>query len=147
MDDIPWIGWSGGPDHPDSVAEALGRTATGEVEYLAVCGPADLPLSIGGIDFTLNADGGTLWQLATVPGLQSCGFGTLLIRAAEERIRRRGLGVAHLSVEADNHRATVLYTRLGFQPYGTEQDSWDVRDEAGRKVKHFATCTMMKKGI
>lgn len=147
IEDIPWIGWSGGPDHPASVAAALDRAAAGEVEYLAVCGPAGLPLSIGGVDFAIHPDGGTLWQLATFPGLQSCGLGTALIAAAEERIRGRGLGVAYLSVEADNHRAADLYSRLGFRPYGTEEDSWYVRDEAGRKVKHVATCTLMNKRL
>lgn len=38
-DDLPEIGWSGGPLHPRYVAEALQRRATsGDVEYLAVCG-------------------------------------------------------------------------------------------------------------
>ena len=59
------------------------------MDYLAVCPPSGLPVAIGGVDYVANPDAGTLWQLAVHPALQSCGLGTILIRAAEDRIRAR----------------------------------------------------------
>jgi len=56
---------------------------------------------------------GTLWQLTVHPALRSCGIGTILIRAAEQRIRARGLCRAELGVEELNQRARALYERLG----------------------------------
>ena len=55
-----------------------------------------------------------MWQLAVLPALQSRGLGTLLIRAAEQRIRNRGLRRAELAVEESNPRARALYERLGY---------------------------------
>ncbi len=122
-DDLGWIAWSGGPDHPEAVAAALRRVDSGEVAYLAVCGANDVPLAIGGIDYRKASGGGTLWQLAVHPGLQSCGLGSLLIGNAEDRIRRTGLLQSFLSVEDQNHRARALYSRLGYVEYGNEEDS------------------------
>jgi GNAT superfamily N-acetyltransferase len=90
-DDLGWIAWSGGPDHPEVVAAALRWVDSGGVAYLAVCGTNDLPLALGGIDYRKASDGGALWQLAVHPGRQSCGLGSLLIASAEDRIRRTGL--------------------------------------------------------
>ena len=85
--DLPCCEWAGVPPHLDYVATALDRACAGEVDYLAVCGPTDLPLGIGGVDYTARRGVGTLWQLVVHPALRSCGIGTLLIRAAEDRIR------------------------------------------------------------
>jgi ribosomal protein S18 acetylase RimI-like enzyme len=72
------------------LGETLERAQRGEVDYLAVCPPSGLPVALGGIDYTLTPGAGTLWQLAVHGALQSCGIGTLLIQAAEQRIRARG---------------------------------------------------------
>lgn len=58
---------------------------------MRVCPPAGLPVAIGGIDYTEKPGAGTLWQLAVHEALQSCGIGTILIHAAEQRILTRGL--------------------------------------------------------
>jgi ribosomal protein S18 acetylase RimI-like enzyme len=146
-DDLHWIGWAGGPGHVDSVAAALARVVTGRVDYLAICGPADLPLGIGGIDFDVRPDGGTLWQLAVQPALQSCGLGRALIGAAEERIRGRGLAFTYLSVEEDNLRARSLYERLSYDQVGTEELSWPVQDERDQAATYTATCVVMRKKL
>ena len=83
----------------DQLGKTLERARRGEVDYLAVCPPAGLPVALGGVDYTLTPGAGTLWQLAVHEALQSCGIGTLLIGAAEQRIRARGLHRAELAVE------------------------------------------------
>ncbi len=62
-------------------------------------------MALGEIDYTLPPGAGTLWQLAVHGALQSCGIGTLLIQAAEQRILARGLRRGELAVEESNHRA------------------------------------------
>ena len=47
-------------------------------------------MAVGGIDYTLSTGAGTLYQLAGHGAVQSCGIGTLLTGAAEQRIRARG---------------------------------------------------------
>jgi ribosomal protein S18 acetylase RimI-like enzyme len=71
-------------------------------------------VALGGVDYTLTPGAGTLWRLAVHGALQSCGIGTLLIEAAEQRIRARGLHRAELGVEECNPRARALYERLGY---------------------------------
>jgi GNAT superfamily N-acetyltransferase len=147
-DDLPEIGWSGGPLHPRYVAEALQRRAsTGDVEYLAVCDTSDLPIALCGIDFAVSAGAGTLYQLAVMPALQSAGIGSLLIDAAEQRIRSRGCSRAELSVEEDNVRARALYGRLGYAGFGTEVDSWEVETATGEREIHHAQCVRMRKDL
>src|SRR6478735_11269122 len=100
--DLPACTWSGSATHLRHVERELVRAAAGEVDYLAVCTAADLPVAIGGVDYRVSEGAGTLWQLAVLPALQGHGLGTLLIRAAEQRIRDRGLSRAELAVEEDN---------------------------------------------
>lgn len=85
--DLSACTWSGSATHLRHVEEELVRAAAGEVDYLAVCTAADLPVAIGGVDYRVADGAGTLWQLAVLPALQGHGLGTLLIRAAEQRIR------------------------------------------------------------
>jgi ribosomal protein S18 acetylase RimI-like enzyme len=81
---------------------------------------------VGCLDLTRRPDAGEIGQLAVHPAMQSCGLGTLLIRAAEQRILDRGLDRAELAVES--RRARELYERLGYRAYGTETVSWPVDD-------------------
>ncbi len=123
--DLPSCAWSGGPMHLAAVAEALDRAGRGEVEYLAACPPSGLPVALGGIDYAKIPGAGLLWMLAVHGALQSCGIGTILIEAAEQRIRARGLRRAELGVEENNPRARALYERLGYVAYGSAPESWD----------------------
>ena len=143
-DDLDRIPWSGGPRHPIDVGEALRRRAVGEVDYLAVRAPNGWPVSIGGVDYTLNPDAGTLWQLGTHSELRSLGLGTRLITAAENRIRRRSLRVAVIGVEDSNRRAHALYSRLGYSDHGHEHASWDEVDEDGTARAHHAEVILMR---
>jgi ribosomal protein S18 acetylase RimI-like enzyme len=145
--DLPLCDWSGGPTHLASVAAALDRAARGEVDYLAVCPPSGLPLALGGIDYTKVPGAGFLWQLAVQEALQSCGIGTILIHAAEQRIRGRGLRWAELSVEENNPRARALYERLGYVAYGSAPESWDTEAPDGSIFRYETVCTLMRKEL
>lgn len=145
--DLPACTWSGSGTHLSHVERALERAGAGEVEYLAVCTPADLPVAIGGVDYQVAEGAGTLWQLAVLPALQSCGLGTLLVRAAEQRIRDRGLRRAALAVEEDNPRARALYERLGYVAYGREPDAWDEEGPDGSIRRHETMCVLLRKSL
>lgn len=110
--------------HLAAIARALERARLGEVEYLAACPPSGLPVGLAGIDYAKTAGAGTIWMLAVHPAVQSCGIGTVLIQAAEQRIRARSLHRAELGVERSNSRARSLYERLGYAAYGSEPDSY-----------------------
>lgn len=123
--DLPSCAWSGTATHLAAMARALERTRLGEVDYLTACPPSGLPIGLGAIDYAKIPGAGTIWMLEVHPALQSCGIGTLLIQAAEQRIRARGLRRAELGVEDRNPRARALHERLGYAAYGSEPDSWD----------------------
>jgi ribosomal protein S18 acetylase RimI-like enzyme len=79
--------------------------------------------------------------------LQSCGIGTILIRAAEQRISARGLRRAELSVEENNPRARALYERLGYVAYGRQPEAWDEDAPDGSIVRYETVCTLMRKQL
>jgi ribosomal protein S18 acetylase RimI-like enzyme len=146
-DDLPSCDWSGGPTHLASIARALRRAERGEVDYLAVCPPSGLPVALCGVDYDQNPGAGTLWQLAVHGPLQSLGIGTILIRAAEQRIRARGLHRAELRVEEANPRARALYERLGYVAYGSSPDEWDEDAPDGSVRRYETVATLMRKEL
>jgi ribosomal protein S18 acetylase RimI-like enzyme len=146
-DDLPSCTWSGSATHLAHVAQALERAERGEVDYLALCPPSNLPVAIGGIDYAVTPDAGTLWQLAVHPALRSCGIGTILIRAAEQRILARGLHRAELGVEEINPRARALYERLGYLAYGRKPEAWDEEAADGSVTRYETVCTLMGKEL
>ncbi|HZC98926.1 MAG TPA: GNAT family N-acetyltransferase [Actinomycetes bacterium] len=145
--DLPSCAWAGTATHLAHVAEALDRARRGEVDYLAVCPPSNLPVAIGGVDYRAHAGAGTLWQLAVHPAWRSCGLGTILIGAAEHRIRARGLDRAELGVEETNPRARALYERLGYVAYGRRPESWDEEAPDGSVTRYETVCTLMRKRL
>jgi len=147
VEDLPACAWSGPAVHLASIAEALERASRGEVDYLAACPPSGLPVALGGIDYTKTPGAGTLWQLAVHGALQSCGIGTVLIAAAEQRICARGLHRAELGVEECNPRARALYERLGYVAYGREPESWDDEGPDGTITRYETVCTLMRKEL
>ena len=145
--DLPACAWAGSATHLASIARALDRARRGEVDYLAVCPPSGLPVAVGGVDYARTPGAGTLWQLAVHEAVQSCGIGTILIQAAEQRIRARGRHRAELSVEENNPRARALYERLGYLAYGREPDSWDEEAPDGSTVRYETVCVLMRKEL
>ena len=146
-EDLPSCAWWVSAWDRARLAKTLERARRGEVEYLAVCPPAGLPVALGGVDYTLTSGAGTLWQLAVHGALQSCGIGTLLIEAAEQRIRARGLHRAELGVEECNPRARALYERLGYVAYGRKPEAWDEQAEDGSVRRYETVCTLMRKEL
>lgn len=145
--DLPVIPWSGSALHVKHVANELLRAQKGEIDYLAVRSPDGYPVSVGGVDYAKEPDGGYLWQLGTHPELRGLGVGTHLIREAERRIAKRGRPWARLEVETDNPRAKALYERLGYEVYGTATDSWMQLDKTGQEVLHVADVFQMRKRV
>ncbi|MFE5333407.1 GNAT family N-acetyltransferase [Embleya sp. NPDC056575] len=145
--DLPACTWSGSATHLRHVELALERATVGEVDYLALCTPVDLPIAIGGVDYRARDDAGTLWQLAVHPALRSCGLGTLLVRAAERRITERGLHTAELAVEEDNPRARALYERLGYAAHGRAPDAWDEEAPDGSIRRYETMCVLMRRDL
>ncbi|MFI6603003.1 GNAT family N-acetyltransferase [Nonomuraea sp. NPDC050536] len=147
QEDLPGCSWSGSALHLRQVAREVVRARTGIVDYLAVCPPSDIPVAIGGVDYRATPGAGTLWQLAVHPALQSCGIGTVLIQAAEQRILGRGLDRAELSVEESNPRARALYERLGYVGYDRKPEAWDAEGPDGVVRRYETVCTVMWKPL
>ena len=146
-EDLPSCRWSGSGAHLASIGRALERAKLGQVEYLAACPPSGLPVALGGIDYAKTPGAGTIWQLTVHGALQSCGIGTLLINAAEQRVRTRGLHRVELGVEDGNPRARALYERLGYRAYGREPDSWDEESPDGAIARYHTMVTLMRKEL
>ena len=146
-EDLPSCAWWVSAWDRAQLGRTLERARRGEVDYLAACTPAGLPVALGGIDYTVDQVSGTLWQLAVHEALQSCGIGTLLIQAAEQRIRARRLRRAELAVEESNPRARALYERLGYAAYGRKPEAWDEQAEDGSIRRYETMCTLMRKEL
>jgi ribosomal-protein-alanine N-acetyltransferase len=56
--------------------------------------------------------------VAVEDGVQGCGFGSSLLRAMLEELRRIEVGVVELEVRSSNERALRLYRRAGFREVG-----------------------------
>jgi len=136
--DLPACAWAGPPVRLAAICRALDRAAAGEVDYLAVCPPSGQPVGLGAVDYAASPDAGYLWMLAVHGALQSCGIGTLLVAAAEDRIRARGRRRAELGVEDSNPRARSLYERLGYAAYGRRPGAWD-EEAADGSLRHYET--------
>ena len=145
--DLPDLRWCGPPSHLRNVSAQLDRAALGEVVYLALCGPAGLPIAVGGADLGRRAGTGRLYQLAVLPELQSCGLGTLLIGALEARVRERGLARVDIGVGEDNPRARALYERLGYVVFGSEVDRWTYERDDGAAGVVEDLCTLLGKDL
>ncbi len=145
--DLSHVWWTGSPSFLLGLAATLERVKTGELAYLAVRAPDDIPVAVGGIDYVKHAGAGMLYQLNTHWSLQSLGIGSHLIAEAENRIARRGLSRAVIGVEDHNVRAQALYERLGYRVFGHERDSWEVEGDDGATRVHVTECTLLEKRL
>jgi ribosomal protein S18 acetylase RimI-like enzyme len=98
------------------------------------------------IDYGEN-DTGVLSHLVTEARLQGLGIATLLIGAAEQRIRARGMTFAALGVEDGNPRARRLYERLGYRVFGRRNASWAEEDADGHQRLYETKLTMLRKRL
>jgi ribosomal protein S18 acetylase RimI-like enzyme len=145
VEDLPTLGES--PSKLVSMTKELKRAEVGEVDYLAVCPPSGRPVGYGAVDYLKPAGGATLYQLSVLEPLQSCGIGTILIQALEDRIRARGLPLAELGVDDASPRAQRLYERLGYVVSGSELGSWDVDGPDGSVTRYETTITLLRKEL
>ena len=146
-EEVDGLTWCGPPSHLRNVAVEVARVAEGDVFYLAVCGPNDVPVAVGGADLTRSEGTGRLYQFAVLPALQSCGLGTLLIGALEDRVRERGLRRMDIGVGEDNARAKALYERLGYRVFGSEVDRWTYERDDGTVATVEDLCTLLGKDL
>jgi ribosomal protein S18 acetylase RimI-like enzyme len=146
-EDLPSCAWLGSASYLASIAIGLERARRAEAEYLAVCPPSGLPVALGGVDYTKIPGTGKLQHLEVHKALRSCGIGTLLVDAAEQRIGARGLRRAELEVEETNPHARALYERLGYTAYGREPSSWDIETPDGSLTRYETVCTLMRKEL
>jgi ribosomal protein S18 acetylase RimI-like enzyme len=146
-EEVAGLDWAGGPSHRESVTAELMDRDAGLSDYLAVRGPAGLPIAVGGVRFDRRRDSGSIYQLSVMPHLQSCGVGTALIGALENRARGRGMSHADIGVSDGNPRARELYERLGYVAFGRGTDEWTYRDETGALVEVVDPCTLLSKDL
>jgi ribosomal protein S18 acetylase RimI-like enzyme len=145
IDDISNISWSGTPTHIKYVKEALERVDRKEVDYLAVRDVNNNPIAIGGVDYVVHKNAGTLWQIVVMESLRGLGIGKRLIQELENKIKARGLNIAMLGVEKDNIVAQNLYSKLGYEVCGDTEDSWEAEDKDGNISTHHAKGILMRK--
>ncbi|RZT28405.1 ribosomal protein S18 acetylase RimI-like enzyme [Kribbella sp. VKM Ac-2569] len=145
--DLPACGWYGTATDLAYVAEAIRRARRGEVDYLAVCPPSGLPVAVGGVDYTKPPGAATIWQLSVQAELRSCGIGSVLIGALEQRARARGLGWVELGVDDNRSRPRGLYERLGYVVSGNEIGSWDQEAADGSTARYETRITLMRKQL
>jgi ribosomal protein S18 acetylase RimI-like enzyme len=143
-EDLASCGWWESARQLANVAKALDFT---DVDYLVVCPPSGLPVAVARVDYAESPDAGILSQLTVQGALRSCGIGTILIQAAEQRIRARGLHRAELGVEEVNPRARALYERLGYVAYGSRPEAWDEDAPDGSVRRYETVCTLMRKEL
>jgi ribosomal protein S18 acetylase RimI-like enzyme len=147
QDDLALLGWSGPPLHIETIAAALARVASGDVEYLVVRAPDGAPIAKGGIEHSDPRGRAKLWQLATHPDLQGLGIGAYLVAALEARVRARGITSAWLGVETDNVRARALYERLGYDAFAETPERWETEDASGRRFWKETRLTLMRRRL
>jgi ribosomal protein S18 acetylase RimI-like enzyme len=147
LTDLENLRWSGGQSHLKAIAVQLERVTAGLAAYLVACPPSDRPAGKLGIDYAARPDAGLIHQVAVHTMLQSCGIGTLLMLAAEDRIRDHGRTHAELGVERSNPRARALYERLGYVAYGEEPEEWDDDQPDGSVARYRTICTLMRKRL
>lgn len=138
-------GWS--DTHIAGTATALERARRGEVDFLAVCPPSGIPVATGGVDYAKPSSVATLWQLSVDTSLRSCGIGTILIQALEERIRARGLHLAELGVDENKSRPLALYERLGYVVTGRVPGGWDEESPDGTIARYETMIIEMRKQL
>lgn len=138
-------GWS--DTHLAGTIESVKRAKRGEADFVAVCPPSGIPVATGGVDFAKPSGVATIWQLSVDAALRSCGIGTILVEALEERIRKRGQDLAELGVDDKQSRPRSLYERLGYVVTGSEQGAWDEGLADGTVRRYETTITVLRKQL
>ena len=144
LEEVGEIGWAGSRAHLESVGRQLRRVASGEVEYLVVRA-GGLAVAKGGIDFAKEPGSGTIWQVASRPGLEGLGLATRLIGELEGCARRRDVSRVRIAVEVGNDRALRLYEHLDYEAIGESAASWEAEAPDGSRFLYSAKLIEMVK--
>lgn len=136
-------GWS--DTHLAGTYHALKRAASGEVDFLAVCPPSGVPIATGIVDYASSSGIPGIEQLSVDGALRSCGIGTILIEALEQRAINRGHKEIQLGVDVNQSRPQALYERLGYQVVGQDSGAWDEEDQDGKVHRYETTITTLRK--
>lgn len=59
---------------------------------------------------------GTMYYVGVDPALQTCGYGRVMVEAAEAWLKARGVWKANLLVRKGNERVLGFYDKLGYGP-------------------------------
>jgi ribosomal protein S18 acetylase RimI-like enzyme len=141
-DDVPGLRWSGGPSHLSAVRQAILRV---NVDYLGAFLPSGKCVGKAAVDYQADPGAGVIWQVAVHDVMQSCGIGSRLLVACEQRIKQRGLMRAELGVELNNPRAQRLYESLGYVRYGQRNDGWEHDGPNGTVERYETVIALMRK--
>lgn len=71
---------------------------------------------------------GVLWGVYVRPAWRGSGLGERLVRRVIEHARAESTEILELTVSAGNRPAAALYERLGFIPYGIQEDALKLGD-------------------
>lgn len=114
------VGWSSGGLEGSFAAAAAGRQAILAAELgESLVGAVTVAFHAG-----LPAGRAHVSDLLVAPLWRRRGIGTLLLEAAEQEARRRGLFDCTLDVDAHNDAALALYLRSGYTHYRPAQFPW-----------------------
>lgn len=119
-EDLPELEWFGLFTHDrEMIRNVFRRQQRGE-SLMLIADVNGHPVGQVWIDLaTLRSRStGWLWAVRVFPWFKRLGIGRLLIRGAEQAMRRRGLQSAELAVDKDNP-ACGFYERLGYRRAGT----------------------------
>ena len=76
-----------------------------------------------------------LYSIAVDAAQRGRGFGEILLRDAEARVRRAGFGALRLEVRDDNRAALALYEKAGYRRFGVHPDYYEDGASAVRLEK------------
>ena len=144
--DLQRLAWSGGKRHLEYLKEWFDRSKTGSLEVLGLEVEGDL-IGICYIDYERVESVGTLSALSIKEEFRSKGYGTLLIEAAQERVKERKLDAMELRVEISNPKAIALYERLGYKKRGESVESWEQYDSKGNIEVYTTKAFVMRKSF
>lgn len=88
---------------------------------------------------------GYVYSLRVLEPFQGRGIGTRLIVKAEQLLRERGYRWVAIAVAKTNHRARVLYERLGYHVYADDPGRWSYVDHKGRRQHVEEPSWMLRK--
>lgn len=126
---------------------AVDRAARGELDFLAVCPPSGVPVATGIVAYSDPSGIPGLEQLSVEPPLRSCGIGTILVEALEQRAIERGYTELQLGVDVNKSRPQSLYERLGYEVVGQDHGAWDEECPDGTVQRYETTITVMRKQL